>query len=98
MLENAAKPTRSPWYLNIGIPELTASVASDGTTDRIAARTSFKLRRAGSATRERYSSTLLGVACFFMPLKQQDDSLLVCSPGTGRPYDSESCRWLKLRR
>src|SRR5437899_3282898 len=52
-----------------------ASVASDGTTDRIAARTLFKLPRAGSGTRARYSSTLLGVTCFFIPLKQQGDSL-----------------------
>jgi hypothetical protein len=29
----------------------------------------------GSRTRARYSSTLLGVACFFIPLQQQDHSL-----------------------
>src|ERR1700758_539876 len=35
------------------------SVASGGTADRIAARTLFKVLRAGSATRARYSSTLV---------------------------------------
>src|SRR6266852_4690208 len=36
------------------------SVASGGTADRIAARTLFKVLRAGSATQARYSSMLFG--------------------------------------
>src|ERR1700756_290198 len=38
------------------------SVVSAGTTDRIVARTLFKVLRAGSGTRARYSSTVLEVA------------------------------------
>jgi len=36
------------------------SVASGGTADRMAARTLFKVLRAGSGTPARYSSTLFG--------------------------------------
>src|ERR1700676_2899064 len=42
------------------------SVASSGTTDRIAARTLFNVPRAGGGTRARYSSTLLAVVCGFL--------------------------------
>src|SRR5580704_12907081 len=48
-----------------------ASVASFGTADRIVARTLFKVLRAGSGTRDRYSSTSFGASrldeiAFFM--------------------------------
>src|SRR5712692_5757651 len=42
-----------------------ASVASGGTADRIAARTLFRVLRAGSGTPARYSSTLLGATLPF---------------------------------
>lgn len=41
------------------------SVASFGTAERITLRTFFKVLRAGSGTRARYSSTLAGGAIFF---------------------------------
>ena len=40
------------------------SVASGGAAERMAARSSFKVVRAGSGTRERYSSTVFGAARF----------------------------------
>src|SRR5438045_543864 len=41
------------------------SVASGGTADRIAARTLFKVLRAGSGTSARYSSTFFGAPAPF---------------------------------
>src|SRR6266478_1011403 len=43
------------------------SVASAGTTDRIAARILFNMLRAGSGTLARYSSTLFGAPLPFAP-------------------------------
>src|SRR5713226_975455 len=66
-LENAANHTSDPLYLNPGIPNRTPSVASGGTADRIAARTLFKVLRAGSGTPARYSSVFFGAALRFAP-------------------------------
>ncbi|SRR6266851_1174789 len=51
------------------------SVASAGTTDRIAARTLFNVLRAGSGTAARYSSTVLGTALPFASEPRLADAL-----------------------
>src|SRR6202023_2297572 len=50
-----------------------ASVASDGTADRIAARILFKVLRAGSGTPARYSSTFLGAPLPFAAERRLPD-------------------------
>src|SRR5712691_4783303 len=50
------------------------SVASGGTTDRIATRILFKVLRAGSGTPARYSSTFFGAPLPFAPELRLPDS------------------------
>ncbi len=52
------------------------SVVSAGTTDRIATRTLFNVLRAGSGTRDRYSSTVLGAALLFARKLRLSDELV----------------------
>src|SRR5947209_16013000 len=78
------------------------SVASGGTADRIAARTLFKVLRAGSGTPARYSSTFFGAPApfaagprwpdftFFMPAMLQGLPLQVHAQTAVQPFDTQN--------
>src|SRR6266566_3968018 len=57
-----------------------ASVAPAGAADRIAARTLFKVLRAGSGTRARYSSTFFGATLPFAARPRSlEFAFLICA-------------------
>src|SRR5271165_6452111 len=69
-----------------------ASVASAGTTDRTTARILFKVVRAGSGTRARYSSTVFGAALPFAAGPRSRECaffILVLSQGGSAPVNRE---------
>src|SRR6266478_9275393 len=63
-----------------------ASVASGGATDRIVARTLFKVLRAGSGTPARYSSMPFGAALPFMPEPRLPDFTFLIQLSPGRSF------------
>src|SRR5271166_4205782 len=69
-----------------------ASVASAGTTDRITARTLFKVVRAGSGTPARYSSTSFGMTLPFAAGPRSRECaffILLLSQGGSAPVNRE---------
>src|SRR5437660_8845435 len=64
-----------------------ASVTPAGAADRIAARTLFKVLRAGSGTRARYSSTFFGATLPFAARPRSlEFAFLICAIPPGQDY------------